>query len=130
ARLSSLLCHSFRQLDPTMRRPRPLVSSWPNKRPLAQENSLVTSSRRILVIDDNRDIHQDFQKIFRALKEEPTGFDQLETALFGSEVVKPGGRNSALVGVTLDSAYQGEEGVQMAIQAALSGQPYLLAFVD
>jgi two-component system sensor histidine kinase/response regulator len=90
----------------------------------------VTSSRRILVIDDNRDIHQDFQKIFRALREEPTGFDQLESALFGSEAIKPDGRNNALVGVTLDSAYQGEEGVQMAIQAALSGQPYLLAFVD
>ena len=62
----------------------------------------MTSSRRILVIDDNRDIHQDFQKIFRALREEPSGFDQLETALFGSEVTKPGARNSALVGVTLN----------------------------
>src|SRR5438874_2315696 len=107
-----------------------LVCRSAKRRLLGQEKTPVTPSRRILVIDDNRDIHQDFQKIFRALKEEPSGFDQLETALFGSEIIKPAARNSALIGVTLDSAYQGEEGVQMATQAALSGQPYLLAFVD
>jgi two-component system sensor histidine kinase/response regulator len=90
----------------------------------------VTLSRRILVIDDNRDIHQDFQKIFRSLHEESSGFDQLETALFGTEVAKPPPRHCSLVGVTLDSAYQGEEGVQLAVQAALTGNPYLLAFVD
>jgi signal transduction histidine kinase len=87
-------------------------------------------SRKILIIDDNRDIHQDFHKIFRTLKEEASGLDQLETALFGSEpAVKPS-RASALQGVTLDSAYQGEEGLHMALQAARVGDPYLLAFVD
>ena len=90
----------------------------------------MTSSRRILVIDDNRDIHQDFQKIFRTLKEESAGFDQLESTLFGEEVSKHAARSSPLAGTTLDSAYQGEEGVQMATAAAASGNPYLLAFVD
>jgi signal transduction histidine kinase/two-component SAPR family response regulator len=90
----------------------------------------VTSSRRILVIDDNRDIHQDFQKIFRTLKEESAGFDQLESALFGEELSTSSARNSPLAGTTLDSAYQGEEGVQMAVGAAASGQPYLMAYVD
>jgi len=83
-----------------------------------------------LVIDDNRDIHQDFQKIFRTLKEESAGFDQLESTLFGEEVSKHAARSSHLAGTTLDSAYQGEEGVQMATAAAASGNPYLLAFVD
>ncbi len=88
-------------------------------------------SRRILIIDDNRDIHEDFQKIFRTLIEESTTrFDQLETALFGEEPVPQPVRNSPLMGVSLDSAYQGEEGVQMVIQAAEAGAPYLLAFVD
>jgi two-component system, sensor histidine kinase and response regulator len=90
----------------------------------------VTPSRRILVIDDNRDIHQDFQKIFRALREESAGFDQLESALFGSETSRQPARNGPLFGVQLESAYQGEEGVQMAVQAALGGNPYLMAFVD
>jgi signal transduction histidine kinase/two-component SAPR family response regulator len=90
----------------------------------------VTASRRILVIDDNRDIHQDFQKIFRSLGGDPSGFDELESDLFGSDLGKQTARNNPLLGVALDSAYQGEEGVQMATQAALSGSPYLLAFVD
>jgi signal transduction histidine kinase len=90
----------------------------------------VTASRKILVIDDNRDIHEDFHKIFRSLQEEPSGFDQLETALFGSGTPKQNSRHCPLVGVTLDSAYQGEEGVQMAVGAARAAHPYLMAFVD
>ena len=35
-----------------------------------------------------------------------------------------------MLGRSLESAYQGEEGVQMAVQAAVGGNPYLLAFVD
>src|SRR2546423_4078426 len=88
-------------------------------------------SRRILIIDDNRDIHEDFQKIFRTLGDESNSrFDQLENALFGEEGTIQPARNSSLMGVSLDSAYQGEEGVQMAIQATETGSPYLLAFVD
>jgi two-component system sensor histidine kinase/response regulator len=90
----------------------------------------VTVSRRILVVDDNRDIHHDFQKIFRSLSDEATSLDQLEDALFGGARTKKATRENTLVGVTLDSAYQGEEGVQMAVAAAEAGNPYLLAFVD
>jgi signal transduction histidine kinase len=85
--------------------------------------------RKILVIDDNRDIHHDFQKIFRALRSEVSEIDELESSLFGVESVERAAK-SPLVGVTLDSAYQGEEGLQMAIAAAETGNPYLLAFVD
>ena len=90
----------------------------------------MTSSNQILIIDDNRDIHQDFQKIFRTLRDESAGLDQLESALFGGEANRQPTRKGPLVGVHLDSAYQGEEGVQMAVQAALDGSPYLMAFVD
>jgi len=90
----------------------------------------VKSSRKILVIDDNRDIHQDFQKIFRVLRDESARFDELESSLFGCEAKNSPVRNSPLLGVQLESAHQGEEGVQMAFQAASSGNPYLLAFVD
>ena len=84
-------------------------------------------SRRILIIDDNRDIHEDFQKIFRTLGDESNSrFDQLENALFGEEGTIQPARNSSLMGVSLDSAYQGEEGVQMAIQATETGSPSAL----
>jgi signal transduction histidine kinase len=85
--------------------------------------------RKILVIDDNRDIHQDFQKIFRTLRSEISEIEKLESTLFGVDSVQAAAR-SPLLGVTLDSAYQGEEGVQLATAAADAGNPYLLAFVD
>jgi hypothetical protein len=39
-------------------------------------------NRRVLVIDDNQAIHQDFRKILQA-KSENEGFDQARAALFG-----------------------------------------------
>ncbi len=90
----------------------------------------MTQHYRILVIDDNRDIHHDFQKIFRTLEEDSSGFDHLESALFGTEASPPPARPLAPLRVTMESAYQGEEGAEYAIEAATSGKPYLLAFVD
>jgi two-component system, sensor histidine kinase and response regulator len=89
----------------------------------------MSSTRHILIIDDNREIHRDFHKIFRGAETSTSEIDQLESALFGGE---PNQQLSPtpLSGVLLDSAYQGEEGVRMAIEAADAGSPYLLAFVD
>ncbi|WP_224245037.1 hybrid sensor histidine kinase/response regulator [Hyalangium gracile] len=81
--------------------------------------------RRILIIDDNPSIHQDFQKILAA-SESSTSLDALETALFGSPQARTGGAYSFEV----DSASQGEEGVQRVREAAAEGRPYALAFVD
>src|SRR5688572_14199890 len=89
----------------------------------------MNTNRKILVIDDNRDIHRDFQKIFKGLHAEASQIDQWESDLFGMESVQNASR-SPLLGVVLESAYQGEEGVAMATDAASRGDPYLLAFVD
>ncbi len=89
----------------------------------------MSTLRRILIIDDNRDIHRDFGKIFQGLQADSTQIDALESALFGTETPQNNPR-SPLANVALDSAYQGEEGAQMAIEAAQSSDPYLLAFVD
>jgi signal transduction histidine kinase len=89
----------------------------------------MSSNRKILVIDDNRDIHQDFRKIFKGLQGEASEIDKLESALFGMERVQQSG-GSPLEGISLDSAFQGEEGVRLACEAAAIGAPYLLAFVD
>ena len=86
-------------------------------------------NRKILIIDDNRDIHGDFRKIFKGRQVEATEFDQLENDLFGVESA-PITTRSPLLGVTLSSAYQGEEGAAMAIEAAKTAEPFLLAFVD
>ncbi|MEX2559051.1 MAG: response regulator, partial [Pirellulales bacterium] len=95
----------------------------------------MSNPHRILVIDDNKDIHADFQKIFASVQRSYNKIDRLEDALFGPAGGPPldGEQHNArhtLVGVALDSAYDGEEGIRMAAEAAGQGLPYLLAFVD
>ena len=46
---------------------------------------------RVLVIDDNRAIHEDFRKILQA-KAEEEGFDQARAALFGDPPLSRGAR--------------------------------------
>ena len=41
-------------------------------------------NRRVLVIDDNRAIHDDFRKILSPATTEATGLDATEAELFGS----------------------------------------------
>ena len=80
-------------------------------------------SNRILVIDDNRSIHQDIKKILSS-----AGIDaqaSARTALFGDPEGQP-----AADGFEIDSAYQGQEGLQCVEQACAGGRPYAMAFVD
>jgi two-component system NtrC family sensor kinase len=88
-------------------------------------NPPASPRRRILIIDDNPSIHQDFKKIL-AGGEITTSLDELETAIFGD--TKSRGRGEYAFEV--DSASQGEEGVQRVQEAANEGRPYALAFVD
>jgi signal transduction histidine kinase len=81
--------------------------------------------RRILIIDDNPSIHQDFRKILSAA-ESSSSLDALETAIFGA----PQGRAGGAYSFEVDSASQGEEGIQRVQAAAREGRPYSLAFVD
>ena len=79
---------------------------------------------RILVIDDNLVIHEDFRKILATT----TASDELEQAgasLFDEEPV-------ALHGESFDLCFadQGEQGFRMVEQAVTAGKPYALAFVD
>jgi two-component system sensor histidine kinase/response regulator len=81
-------------------------------------------NRRILVVDDNRSIHSDFQKILA--DERPT--DQaraMEAALFGEVTDR---RQN--VRFQLHSAYQGQEGFEMVQRAVAEGRPYAMAFMD
>ena len=82
-------------------------------------------NRRILVIDDNRAIHEDFRKILKS-KDSGDILAQAEADIFGDS--QPNTTTSATF--KLDSACQGQEGVELARKAAVSGQPYAMAFVD
>lgn len=80
---------------------------------------------RILVIDDNQAIHEDFAKILTCSKPKDDTLDELETALFGS-----GNKNFVAPNYALDFAAQGQEALAMVKQAEAEGNPYSLAFVD
>ncbi|HEX4343577.1 MAG TPA: ATP-binding protein [Verrucomicrobiae bacterium] len=81
-------------------------------------------NRRILVIDDNRAIHRDFQKIFGATAGDAF-LEADEAALFGKTV-----NSSSRRQFEIDSAFQGQEGLAMVEKAVAEGRPYAMAFVD
>jgi two-component system, cell cycle sensor histidine kinase and response regulator CckA len=81
-------------------------------------------NRRILIIDDNRAIHEDFQKILSPEAAE-NDYKEISVELFGDSPEK-----RRFAGFELDSAFQGEEGLEMAQQALAVGRPYGVAFID
>lgn len=83
-------------------------------------------NRRILVIDDNPSIHEDFRKILSpAAAKFAAGLDADEAALFGETANTARSWN-----FQIDSAFQGQEGLEKVRAAAASGLPYAVAFVD
>ena len=82
-------------------------------------------NRRILLIDDNRAIHEDFRKILGKKKPRPGNLDEAEAALFGDE--KPA---LEMPEFEIDSAFQGQEGFDLIVAAMAAGNPYAMAFVD
>ncbi|HMD55326.1 MAG TPA: PAS domain-containing protein, partial [Phycisphaerae bacterium] len=80
-------------------------------------------NRRILIIDDNRAIHDDFHKIL--VPKDVVDLDEIEAKLFGDSKPAP-----QRVKYGLDSAYQGQEGLELVCKAVQAGQRYALAFVD
>ena len=83
-----------------------------------------SSKQHILVIDDNRAIHEDFRKIFGG-NEGVESLDAAEANLFGDapEAAKK-------TTFRIDFAYQGQEGLAMVQKAQAEGDPYAMAFVD
>ena len=84
-------------------------------------------NNRILVIDDNPAIHTDVRKILcPTVGEAAAAFAALEDEVLGA-TEKP--RVAASV-FPVDSAYQGQEGLEMVKKAQAEGRPYAIAFVD
>ena len=80
---------------------------------------------RILVIDDNPDIHEDFRKILCGDRGGTSKLEESEAIVFGDP--SPLGKQSEF---EVDSAHQGEEGLARVYHAIQEGRPYALAFVD
>jgi CheY-like chemotaxis protein len=83
-------------------------------------------TRRILVVDDNESIHQDFRQVLCPGGGAAAGSDELEAALFGEETP------AANVTETfqIESAMQGQEAYQRLQEALKEGVRFAVAFVD
>jgi DNA-binding LytR/AlgR family response regulator len=84
----------------------------------------IEKNLRVLIVDDNRAIHGDFQKILAPGKISDKG-QAMEEALFGAPTDR---RNP--IRFELDSAYQGQEAREKVERAVAEGKPYAVAFVD
>jgi len=82
-------------------------------------------NRRILVIDDNRAIHDDFRKIFEPVFASAQPLAESGTALFGDETL-----SVPRPLFQVDFASQGSEGAALVERARSENQPYAMAFVD
>src|SRR5690242_11002337 len=80
---------------------------------------------RILVIDDNPDIHNDFRKILCAERVRGSKLEAMEAELFQETGFL--GKQSRF---EIDSAYQGQEGLARVHHAMQEDKPYEMAFVD
>ena len=80
---------------------------------------------RILVIDDNRAIHEDFRKILCPASAAVADLSAAEAALFGDEMPQEKAPE-----YEMDSAFQGQEALALVSKSVLANRPYSLAFVD
>ena len=85
-----------------------------------------SQNRRILVIDDNPSIHEDFRKILGDKKSRSASLVAKEKLLFGEEPQTA----SKTQGFEIDSAHQGDEALALVERARDEGRPYSVAFVD
>lgn len=88
-------------------------------------NPAANQPYRILVVDDNRAIHDDFRKILCPPNAAAQALADVEAKLFD----EPAASSHSAV-FEIDSAYQGQESVELLRQAVQNGRPYAVALVD
>lgn len=89
-------------------------------------NNATCDSGRILIIDDNERIHEDFRKIL-SVDNDTAELSEDEALLFGDDVASAAQHAEAFA---VDCAPQGEVGVKMVQTALAENRPYSMAFVD
>ena len=83
-------------------------------------------NHRILLVDDNPSIHDDFRKILLGNRAKNEALDAAEAILFDDSPDANAVGHEFLV----ESAFQGQEALERVKQAIAEGTPYAMAFVD
>ena len=90
-----------------------------------------TFNNRILICDDNQDLHQDFIKILNTppRSEVEVELNHIENELFKDDP-EYRRRGDHHVQFRVDSAFQGKQALRMAELAHEEGDPYAIVFMD
>ncbi|MDB6059684.1 MAG: hypothetical protein JWO95_3528 [Verrucomicrobiales bacterium] len=92
---------------------------------LSQPITGLQQNRRILIVDDNEAIHQDFRKILN-VDSSDSDFDTAEAELLGSSRAIRKQRAH----FEMDFAFQGEEALRFVQAAIKAGRRYAMVFMD
>jgi diguanylate cyclase (GGDEF)-like protein len=88
---------------------------------------------RILIVDDNKDIHEDIKNILspEIINPKDNETQRLRDELFGETLQESEQATKTLnIKYQIDDAYQGDEAVRMVQNARMEGNPYALIFMD
>lgn len=88
-----------------------------------------SDTRRILIVDDSPDIHEDFAKILSPESQSTGRLAAAMTDLFNDDAPSRGPERDEL-DYELSHAHQGAEAYRMVCEAEEEGKPFALAFVD
>jgi CheY-like chemotaxis protein len=86
------------------------------------------STYRVLIVDDNEGIHQDFRTLLQP-RREPDELDELAAELFGDQAI-PEEPIADLPSYRCDSVFQGDTALENVKDAVANGESYALAFID
>ena len=84
---------------------------------------------RILTIDDNAAIHQDYRKVLLQ-REANEQLREAESVLFDDSPAPCSASSERTIEYQVDSAFQGEQGLELVKRSLQAGTPYAVAFVD
>lgn len=89
-------------------------------------SSIDRPPRKILLVDDNPDIHNDFRRVLCMPTDHSGALTSAKAILLGGDSTS----GDYDLNVDITSAFQGEDAVRLVRQAIANGEPYRLAFVD
>jgi len=87
-------------------------------------NTSEAGNRRILIVDDNPAIHEDYKKILTS-RADNAALDELTALVLGEARTE-----TQLAQFELTSAFQGQEGRDLVQRSIDEGSPFAMAFVD
>lgn len=85
---------------------------------------------RILIVDDNESIHEDFEKVLSHKSDSLNQIPSFEEHFWGDAKAKVNQRADIVGHFKIDHAYQGDEAINLVRKAAEEGFSYSLIFMD